>query len=144
MTKKMQSVCKAYGKKPRRAQVSAQAVKKQEPGRMMAGRYIPNRIFRGKIIEVLRDSKKALRLPELGKAAIADWSMDQQAEWLDMILQKLIKDGLLEMKGNKYRLKAWNKHGPEQGGRLPSTYNIFGLIDSFHFHAFILRSQKFI
>lgn len=98
----MRSVCKAYGKTIDRTK----KVTKKEPGRLMAGKFVPNRIFRGKVIEALRDAEKGLRLEEIGKRAIADWTMGDHRTWLDGLLQKLTDDRLLEVQRGKYALKA--------------------------------------
>lgn len=100
MTKTMQSVCMSYGKK-----IARRTVKKKEPGRMMAGRFVPNRIFRGRIVEVLRDARKPLTRSEIGAHAVADWSMGDHRQWLAGILAKLRHDGLLETRRGKYALK---------------------------------------
>lgn len=101
MSKQLQSVCMAYGKEIKRTK----KVNKKEPGRMMAGRFVPHRIFRGKIVEALRDAPTGLTRDAVGHVAIADWSMDDHAAWLEGLLEKLTHDGLLEKKGKKYRLK---------------------------------------
>lgn len=101
MSKRLQSVCLAYGKDI----VRTKKVNKKEPGRMMAGRFVPNRIFRGKIVEALRDAPHGLTLEAVGRTAIADWTMDDHTEWLSGLLLKLVQDGLLEKSGKKYRLK---------------------------------------
>lgn len=101
MSKQLQSVCMAYGKEI----IRTKKVNKKEPGRMMAGRFVPHRIFRGKIVEALRDAPRGLTRDAVGHAAIADWSMDDHAAWLEGLLQKLAHDGLVEKKGKKYRLK---------------------------------------
>lgn len=102
MSSGLQSVCMAYGKDI----IRTKKVNKKEPGRMMAGRYVPNRIFRGKVVEALRDVAPGLTLDGIGKAAIADWSMDDHTEWLTALIAKLVTDGLLEKNGKKYRLKT--------------------------------------
>lgn len=100
LTPRMASVCKSYGKKIVRSKR-----KKAEPGRMMAGKLIPNRIFRGRIVETLRDAKKALDVERIGELAIADWPVEQPREWLVTLLEKLAKDGLIEKTVKKqYRL----------------------------------------
>ncbi len=101
MSTQLQSVCMAYGKDITRTK----KVNKKEPGRMMAGRFVPNRIFRGKIVEALRDAPGGLTREAVGRSAIADWSMGDHMDWLDGLLLKLSQDGLLEKKGKKYRLK---------------------------------------
>src|SRR3989344_5775040 len=40
---------------------------KREPGRMVGSKFIPNRIFRGKIIEELRDAAQGLLPSEIGR-----------------------------------------------------------------------------
>ena len=79
-------------------------VNKKEPGRIMAGKFVPNRIFRGRIIEAMRDADKALNIEQLGAKAILDWSLEENLEWLESILKKLMKDGLIEKKKDKYIL----------------------------------------
>lgn len=101
MSKNLKSVCASYGKK---IQVS-KVTKRKEPGRMMAGRFIPNRIFRGKIVEALRDADKGLTLEGLGKRAIADWTMGDQRVWLLGLLEGLQRDGMIEEKQGQWRLK---------------------------------------
>ncbi len=98
----MRAICKAYGKKMQRIQKT----EKREPGRMMAGRFVPNRIFRGKIIEVLRDADNGLQPDEVGSRAIADWTMGDHRTWLDELVQGLIRDGMIEKKKQKWLLKV--------------------------------------
>jgi len=102
MSSELKSVCMAYGKEI----VRTKKVNKKEPGRMMAGKFVPNRIFRGKIVEVLRDAKKPLMPAEIGALAIADWSMESQKTWLAGVLEKLVNDGLLDERCGKYALKS--------------------------------------
>lgn len=100
MNKRMQSVCKAYGKEIKRTK----KVIKKEPGRMMAGRFVPNRIFRGKIVEALRDAKSGLTLEDLGSTAVADWSMEDHREWLEFLITGLKKDRMIDVKRSKFVL----------------------------------------
>ncbi len=100
-TQEMKSICMAYGKQIKRTK----KLNKQEPGRMMAGRFVPNRIFRGNIVEALRDAKKPLTLSQLGSQAIPDWTMGDHREWLTKILSNLRRDELIQSAGNKFRLK---------------------------------------
>lgn len=75
-----------------------------EPGRAMAGRFIPNRIFRGKIVEELRDAPAGLALNELGSRVSIDWSPREHCAWLRSILSSLIADRLLMERRGKYVL----------------------------------------
>ncbi len=79
---------------------------RKEPGRLVGSVFVPNRIFRGKIVEELRDEERGLYLPEIGRRICLDWSEQQHAEWLDAILKKLIQDRLIHQDGNKYALSV--------------------------------------
>lgn len=96
----MKSVCKAYGKTIDRTK----RVAKKEPGRLMAGKFVPNRIFRGKVIETLRDAEEGLTLEEVGKRAIADWTMGNHRKWLDALLAGLANDRLIRRTKTLYTL----------------------------------------
>jgi len=78
--------------------------KKQEPGRMTSGRHIPNRIFRGRIVEALRDAKEGLVIDEIGPIIAIDWNTPKDHEWLLMILERLIKDRMIVLKDAVYVL----------------------------------------
>jgi A/G-specific adenine glycosylase len=75
-----------------------------EPGRFVGTRYIPNRIFRGKIIEELRDAPKGLPLEKIGRSICLDWSPREHRKWLKDIIQKLRKDNLLSEKKGRFSL----------------------------------------
>ncbi|MDA1209342.1 MAG: hypothetical protein O2904_04920 [bacterium] len=79
---------------------------KKEPGREMCGRYIPNRIFRGKIVEELRDEPSGLQLEEIGSRICLDWSEEEHRKWLDGLVEKLIKDTLVEKRAKTYMLAS--------------------------------------
>src|SRR3989344_5480798 len=61
---------------------------RREPGRFVGTTYIPNRIFRGKIVEELRDVRKGLPLAELGRRVCLDWKPSEHRKWLKGILLK--------------------------------------------------------
>ena len=76
---------------------------KEEPGRLMGTRFIPNRIFRGRIIEELRDERRGLSLSQIGKRVCLDWSKEH-VQWLEEILEKLQRERFLEEKKGKFVL----------------------------------------
>jgi A/G-specific adenine glycosylase len=80
--------------------------KRREPGRTVGSKYIPNRIFRGRIIEELRDSIKGLRAEEIGRRVCLDWQTQLHAEWLDAILQKLQSESFIKRSKDKYVLQG--------------------------------------
>ncbi len=100
MSKSLQSVCMAYGKDI----VRTKKMNKKEPGRMMAGRFVPNRIFRGKIVEALRDAPDGLPIKALGAQAIADWSMGDHTEWLKGLIEGLKRDNMVSEKKKSFFL----------------------------------------
>lgn len=77
---------------------------KLEPGRMVGTKYIPNRIFRGKVIEELRDASAGLSLETLGRRVCIDWSPRMHQSWLRGITEKLVQERMLQVAKGKYRL----------------------------------------
>ena len=75
----------------------------QEPGRMMGAKYIPNRIFRGRIVEALRDSDRGLSLEQIGNQICTDWSA-QHRKWLKSVIRKLETDGLVRETAKRFQL----------------------------------------
>ena len=79
-------------------------IRKLEPGREMAGKFVPNRIFRGRIINKLRDAPQGMSAQDIGVHICIDWSTDDHAEWLQGLLQDLEKDQLIHRKKQSYAL----------------------------------------
>jgi A/G-specific adenine glycosylase len=100
MNQSLKSVFKAYGKE----KVRTKKLIKREPGREVGGRHIPNRIFRGRIVELLRDHPQGLKSDVIGKNITNDWTMGDHKKWLEGILTKLEKDKLIRRKGMIYQL----------------------------------------
>jgi A/G-specific adenine glycosylase len=78
--------------------------KKKEPGRCVGSTFIPNRIFRGKIVEELRDAVLPLRSDEIGSRVCIDWSPAKHRKWMEELLSKLEKDSLIVRKDSAYAL----------------------------------------
>ncbi len=76
---------------------------KKEPGRLVGSVYIPNRIFRGKIVEALRDSSDGLSEEEIGRQICIDWNPDLRP-WLNKLVKKLVQDKLLKEGLDRYSL----------------------------------------
>ena len=77
---------------------------KREPGRTVGSTFIPNRIFRGRVIESLRDAPRGLTLSDIGKQIAIDWDPKEHQEWLRGILKKLTQETMLGIKKGKYVL----------------------------------------
>jgi A/G-specific adenine glycosylase len=83
------------------------AIKKKissEPGRDIDGTFVPNRIIRGRVVQQLREFDNGRTLEQLGEAVCSDWN-PQHEEWLQAIIEKLIKNTMIVEKSNKYSLE---------------------------------------
>lgn len=80
--------------------------RKSEPGRMIGGRFTPNRIVRGRIVEALRDHPQGLGLERIGRSVAIDWNTQEHRVWLQGILDKLMKEQLLHKKQRHYHLAS--------------------------------------
>lgn len=76
---------------------------RKEPGRYVGPAYVPNRIFRGRIVEALRDHPDGLNFEEIGKWISPD-HREELKEWQEQLIKKLIQDGMLKKTGEKYVL----------------------------------------
>lgn len=103
----MRPIFKAYGKTPvaDHSKRSLQG-KKREPGREVAGKFVPNRIFRGRIVDALRDEKRGLTLDQVGSRITLDWPFGDHREWLLGLLKKLVNDDIIELERGKYLLSS--------------------------------------
>jgi A/G-specific adenine glycosylase len=76
-----------------------------ETGRSIAGRHTPDRLVRGRLTEALRDVPRGLALQKLGPYAAIDWDASaKQVAWLQMILDRLVRDGVITKRGSLYHL----------------------------------------
>lgn len=82
---------------------SSLALSRKEPGRMMGAKYIPNRIFRGRIVDELREHQDGLSFEMIGSGICHDWSPEHHA-WLEQLLRKLKADGLIAVRKDLYVL----------------------------------------
>ncbi len=77
---------------------------KQEPGRHVGSTFIPNRIFRGRVIEALRDAPRGLTLHDIGVQVALDWDPQEHQEWLKKILTRLVQETMIGVRRGKYVL----------------------------------------
>jgi A/G-specific adenine glycosylase len=80
--------------------------KKAEPGRHVGSTFVPNRIFRGRIVEALRDAPKGLTLEAIGQHVCIDWSPSEHDEWLRSLLSALVRDRLVRSNEKKREIYA--------------------------------------
>ncbi len=91
--------------KVKNAEIKMKNEKKKEPGRYVAGKYIPNRIFRGKIIEELRDNPSGLSFTEIGRRVCIDWDEAEHSTWIETLIVALKKDHLVSVEAKKVQLQ---------------------------------------
>jgi A/G-specific adenine glycosylase len=85
------------------ARGTATEKEKKEPGRYVGTTYVPNRIFRGRIVEALRDHPKGLKFEDIAKWISPDHGQEPEG-WLEGLIKKLIQDGMMIQEGGKYFL----------------------------------------
>lgn len=78
----------------------------QEPGREIAGKFVPNRIIRGRIVEALRDHPRGLTFDAVGSFACIDWNPKKHRDWLHGVVESLIRDRLIEKKRSMLTLES--------------------------------------
>lgn len=96
-------LCRAAFKVP--TVVRSTTVKQKEPGRMVGSTFIPNRLFRGRILEALRDAPGGLMADQIGQIIAIDWNPHEHAEWLSGLLTKLEGEQFLVRKGKRFKLR---------------------------------------
>jgi A/G-specific adenine glycosylase len=77
---------------------------KKEPGREIAGKFVPNRIIRGRIVEFLRDEDRSVAWQDIGANVCIDWSLAAHGKWLKQLLEKLEGEGMIASDGGGYLL----------------------------------------
>lgn len=70
---------------------------------MVGSTYIPNRIFRGKIVEALRDAQNGLSKEEIGHQICIDWNAELRP-WLNQLIKKLVTEKMLRENVDRYQL----------------------------------------
>lgn len=99
MTCPLAQICKSYPEPQ-----DQKSIRKKEPGRTENGKYIPRRIFRGRVIEILR--RGPANLSRIGKSTKKDWQEKGDQKWLSKILTQLEKEGMIEIIQNHWQLKS--------------------------------------
>ncbi len=80
-------------------------VKRMEPGRLVGSTFVPNRIFRGRILECLRDAPSGLTSESIGRQIAIDWNPDEHGEWLAGLLLKLEKEEFIVRVSRRFFLR---------------------------------------
>jgi A/G-specific adenine glycosylase len=62
-------------------------------------RGVPNRIYRGRIVDILRTSRRPLKIQEIGRKVVPTFS-PRHGTWLRKVIQGLRSDGLITVRGN--------------------------------------------
>ncbi|MFA6039240.1 MAG: hypothetical protein WCV62_00735 [Candidatus Peribacteraceae bacterium] len=93
------NLCRSTG----RIKITRDVRKAKEPGREIAGKFVPNRIIRGRVVEYLRDRHGA-SISDIGAHVCIDWDVEEHREWLTGILVKLARDGMIRSVRGTYTL----------------------------------------
>lgn len=78
-------------------------IKKAHETRHRDKKY-PDRIYRGRILKLVREEKMVRSLKVIGKAIDPSFEGKQDKTWLEAMIERLIKDGLLEKNGAGWSL----------------------------------------
>lgn len=98
----LHALCKSY---PRILKLRTLPRQKSARRERVDAHGLPDRIYRGRIIEALRKKSWMLKdLPALGRAVKPSFKGAADAIWLEMLLSRLERDGLIARKGGKLRL----------------------------------------
>lgn len=101
----LKDICQSAFRVPAPIKGVRQAKILKEPGRVISGKFTPNRLVRGRIVEALRDYPAGLSPAALGPYAASDWDASaEQVAWLQAILEKLVSDGVIMKRGKAYRI----------------------------------------
>lgn len=78
--------------------------KRKEQGITENGKHIPNRIFRGRIVEFVRNNQQTeISIDDFGKAIKKDYN-HQEESWLLSLLEKLQSEGLLNYNLSNHKI----------------------------------------
>jgi A/G-specific adenine glycosylase len=80
--------------------------RRKEPGRLVGSTFVPNRIFRGRVIDELRDAPEGLSLETLGRNVCLDWSPRRHRAWLRKLVLRLIEEKMVARSGSRYALAS--------------------------------------
>ncbi len=73
---------------------------KQANEKIHAGKKYPDRIYRGRILKAIKDSKAGLDFATIAKRIDADFDATKDTDWLLAMLGRLTKDGFLQTSAN--------------------------------------------
>ena len=65
----------------------------------------PDRIYRGRILKYIRESKRGIDPRSVGNAVDKSFDRITDTEWVDAMINRLIKDQMLEMRSKKLFIK---------------------------------------
>ena len=81
-----------------RVRIPKRSMKKANE-KIRTGKKYPDRIYRGRILQLVKD-KRTIPLSQIG-AVIDPHFKSNDAAWLEAMISRMVKDGLIERKKNK-------------------------------------------
>ncbi len=77
---------------------------KQAKEKKHTGKPFPDRIYRGRILKVVKETAEGLRFAEIAKATDPTYQARQDKAWVEALLIRLTKEGFLERVRSRWRL----------------------------------------
>jgi A/G-specific adenine glycosylase len=78
--------------------VTPQRLTKKQNGRKHAGKRFPDRIYRGRILKLVRENE-SMKITKIGSQIDPTFDIIKDNEWLLAMITRLTKDGLIAKKG---------------------------------------------
>lgn len=72
--------------------------------RIHRNKKYPDRIYRGRILKVIREAPRTLAIEKIGPKIDASFDPDQDTQWLQEIFNRLERDQMVTRKNGKYQL----------------------------------------
>ncbi|MBP9762152.1 A/G-specific adenine glycosylase [Patescibacteria group bacterium] len=79
---------------------------KQANEKKQTGKPHPDRIYRGRILKALKESKQGLSLFEIARIVDQDYQEENDKVWIENMLNRMKKDGFLEEQGQKWKISS--------------------------------------
>ncbi len=79
---------------------------KQANEKKHTGKSHPDRIYRGRILKALKESKQGLSLFEIARIVDQDYQEEDDKVWIENMLNRMKKDGFLEEQGKKWKIAS--------------------------------------
>lgn len=101
----LQGYCKATKKIQSNPKLKSVSTKKKTQETIQPGKKFPDRIYRGRILKLIRDNEK-ISMHEIGNKIDETFDQQKDSDWLLRMIDRMKKDGFIEMKKNILSINA--------------------------------------